>query len=146
MAEEYFSLPLSFANLIQKKDLERCSIVQSIAQNIHLILTTSLGENRNDSTYGCIIWDNEFEILIDSNTWKNKLSDSIKTTLIEHEKRIENMEVKVDIYQEELVTMEKDKNYRIKRRVDINVKGNLITTNEPYTFFEKFFIGPISYD
>jgi phage baseplate assembly protein W len=146
MSGEYYTLPLILGDLIKKKEHPKCPLIQSIAQNIHLILTTDFGENRNDPSYGCSIWEDEFEILLDVESWKDRLNDSIKKSLQKHEKRVINFDVKVDIKQEELISNKTGRDYRIKRSVNISITGNLIKTNESCSFFEKFFIGPISFD
>jgi phage baseplate assembly protein W len=145
MPGEYYSLPISFNDLIKKKDLEKCSLIHSVAQNMHLILTTQFDENRNDPTYGCSIWEEEFEVLLDVESWKERLNESIKKSLSQHEKRVTNIEVRVQITQEELINNSAGRDYRIKRKVDINIIGNLVKTNETCSFYEKFFIGPISF-
>lgn len=141
----YYSLPLDLGSVILKKDIGKCSLMHSVAQNIHLILTSRFGENRNDQTYGCSIWDEEFDVLQNLNSWKDRLGSSISQSLMVHESRIMNVNVIVQIQQDEMGDANLQA-FRVKRRVDITVTGNLSKTNEPCVFYDNFYIGPISFD
>lgn len=141
----YYSLPLDLGGVILKKDIGKCSLMHSVAQNIHLILTSRFGENRDDPTYGCSIWEEEFDVLQNLNSWCDRLSGSMRDSLNEHEKRLTNVKVSVKIQQDEMGDVV-IKAFRVKRRVDITVTGNLTKTNEPCTFYDNFYIGPISFE
>ena len=141
----YYTLPLKLEEVIQKKDLPKCSLMQSVAQNIHLILTTRFGENRIDRTYGCSIWEEEFDVLQNLNSWKERLAASIKNSLLNHETRITGFKVSVAITQEEMGDTVISA-FRVKRKVEINIQGNLAKTNESCSFYDSFYIGPISFD
>jgi len=145
MDGDYYSLPLKFGDIIQKKDIPRCSLMQSVAQNIHLVLTSRYGENRNDPSYGCSIWEEEFDVLMNFNSWKDRLAASIRSSLLAHEKRINNCRVNVHIHQEEMGDVA-IKAYRVKRKVDITITCNLVKTNEACSFYDSFYIGPISFE
>jgi len=143
---EYYQLPLQLNDLLKKNELKKCDLKLSIAQNIHLILTTHFGEYALDETYGCSVWENDFENIFSTNTWKEKISQSIKGTLSLHEQRLTNVQVKTEIGQEELTVNEQSHLHSIKRRLEIRVTGNYILTNEPFSFYERLFISPLSFD
>lgn len=145
MRDEYYALPLRFGDLMQKKDHAKCSLLQSVAQNIHLMLTTHFGENRNSPNYGCSIWENEFENVLSIDTVKEELRLSIKRAIDLYEKRITNVLISVELKQEQ-ISFKMGGEFRIKRKVEISITGNLTKTNEYCTFTDKFYIGPISFD
>ena len=145
MLGEFYSLPISFGDLMKKKDIPRCSLIQSVAQNLHLMLTTHYGENRNNPKFGCSIWENEFEVLSGNDSNKEGLRESIKKTIAMFEKRITNVEVSLDFKQEQLISKSGTEK-RIKRKIEISITGNLVKTNESCSFNDKFFVGPISFN
>ena len=49
----------------------------------------------------------------------------------------------VKIIQEEI--LEQKTSNRIKKKVNINIKGKIRKTNEDFSYIEYFFIGPLSY-
>ena len=64
MKETYYDLPIRFDLLMQKnRELPTCSLDKSIAQNIFLIITSKFNEHRFDPTYGCEIWETDFELI-----------------------------------------------------------------------------------
>ena len=144
MPVEYYSLPILFGDLIQKKNHSKCSLIQSVAQNLHLMLITRFGENRSNLTYGCGIWDDEFEILISKNEIEQNIHDSLKKSIGLYEKRITNVSISVELKQEQIGFNIGEK-VRIKRKVEISITGNLVMTNETCSFKDSFFIGPISF-
>lgn len=75
MKPEYYSLPLSLDKVLQKQDLPRCSLQQSVYHHLHLILTTSFGEMGNDANYGCSIWEDDFDNRTSNNKIREKLNN-----------------------------------------------------------------------
>lgn len=144
MAEQYLTLPLELNTLSGKKQHKRCSLRQSIAQNLHLILTTSFGEMAVDPNFGSSVWESEF-----SNTTLNgrkkeailqKLFESVKM----YEKRIENCKVFLNIEQDKIVSS--FRNDQMKRKLTIQITASLRHTNEPIVYKDSFFIAPLSYN
>lgn len=115
----------------------------SIANNIHLIATSYFGECTFDDSYGCSIWNIDFDNLKSTNKLKSLIEESLIDSLKIHEKRLTHVRVSVRIKQEELNLNEQ--NNRIKKRVDINVKGKIKKIDEDFSYIEHFFIGPLSY-
>lgn len=144
MQQQFYSLPLSFINLLDKKDLTMCvDMKESICQNIHLILITHFGECKQDPTYGCPIWDNDFENIISINLWKENIRKSVKLVLLNHEQRLTNITIRTDISQEEIGS---ELLKKLKKRVDVIVEGNITETNELFHFKDSLYISPLSFD
>ena len=71
---------------------------------------------------------------------------SVIDTLAESEKRLNNINVAIDITQEETGRNGEVKIKAIRKRLDIKVTGNLQRTNEVFVFSEPVYVSPISFD
>ena len=138
---DYYNLPLQLVDLIEKKEHPRCTLNESVAMMIHLITTSHFGEYKHDDSFGCEIWEHDFENIGNTQLYKDQLRRSIKQTVETHEPRLS--EVWVDIQIEQIES--RVGNRRIKSRIRLHIKGSLSMTNEPFVFTEQFFIGPLSY-
>ena len=108
---------------------------------IHLISITHFGECKHDETFGCEIWENDFEIITNSQLFKDQLKTSILKTIKNHEPRLSLVSVNIQMEQVEY----RMNNRRTKTRIELKVNGTLTKTNELFSHLEHFFIGPLSY-
>ena len=136
----FYTLPLRLDKVINRKPLTFCSLQESIAQNLYLLITTDFKELRYDHTYGCSVWEQDFEILANIK-WKDTIAGSLEETIRRHEERLNNIKVKVDI--EEYKFQGKEM-IRIKRKLIIRITGFIVKTNEKFEFMEQIFIAPFS--
>ncbi|UFH52071.1 GPW/gp25 family protein [Spirosoma sp. KNUC1025] len=141
MAQPYYALPLRFDEIIQHNQHPTCSLPQSIAQNLYLILTTHFNESRFDETFGCSLWDEDFTNQSNSR-WKEDIRQSIEQTIQEYEKRLTQVRVRVDLTDQELQLSRT--NRRIKRQLTIWIDGVLKRTNERFSFQRSLFLAPLS--
>ena len=118
---QYYKLPLSAEKIITNEEADTCSIEQSISKFIHLITTSHFGEYDFDETFGCTIWNIDFDNLTSTNKLRYTVADSITKTLLVHEKRLTQINVNVNIVQDEFKGVKKHN--RIKKRVDITVQA-----------------------
>lgn len=139
----YFKLPLKADRLITNKGHDKCDLKESIAGHIHLITTTYFGECGFDETYGCSIWDIDFDNLSNTNRIKEAIAISLLESLKRHEKRLHKVSIEVKIKQEEIISS--SKNLLVKKKVTIRVKGSVRKTSEAFFYEEFFYIGPLSY-
>lgn len=146
MPENYISPPLLFSQILGKKEIPRISIYDSISHNIHMILITEHGENRFDPSYGCTIWDEDFENVYSNNQWQEKINRDIKAILAVHEPRLTGIEVNSIISEESFLPTPGNPGYRVKRRIDIQIRGRLTSTDEFYAFNKKLYVSPIYLD
>ena len=137
----YYNLPLNLADIVEKKEHQKCSLNESVASMIHLIITSHFGEFNHDSSFGCEIWEHDFENIINTQLYKDQLKKSIQQTVEKHEPRLSNIRVDIQIEQIESLVG----NRRAKSRIKLHIRGSLIKTNETFVFTEQFFIGPLSY-
>jgi phage baseplate assembly protein W len=134
---------LKLGNLIKGDVHEKCLLKASIKQHIHLIITTSFGEMRFDDEFGCSIWDSDFDNLTSNNKLREKIKESILHSVSKYEKRIESVRLSIYLKEEEL--MLKLDGRHVKKRLDISLTGNIISTSEQLTYQDTFFTGPLSY-
>lgn len=146
MADVYYSPPLVFSQIFNKKEIPRIGIYESITHNLHLILITEHGENRFDPTYGCTIWDEDFENVYSNNAWQEKINRDIKAILTKHEPRLTGVEVTATISEESFPPSSANPAYRVKRRVDVKISARLTLTDEIYVYTQKLYVSPISLD
>jgi len=139
---QYYKLPLSVNKIIRNEEADTCSIEQSIAHFIHLIATSHFGEYDFDDTFGCTIWEIDFDNLTSTNKLRYSIAQSIEKTLNLHEKRLTNISVDVNIIQDEFRGVESHN--RVKKRVDINIKSIKKQTNETFNCLERFYIAPLA--
>ncbi|MFT4023945.1 MAG: GPW/gp25 family protein [Flavihumibacter sp.] len=143
MESLYLALPLAFHQLIKGKSLERCSLKQSIAHHLHLILTTAIGELGSDEQYGCGLWNTDFDNLTSRSRLKDEWLTALTAAIVLHERRLDKPRAELQLQQEELAaTLPK----RIKNRLDITIKAVIRGTNEPIVYRDHFFVSPLSYN
>jgi len=146
MSGEYYTLPIPFKRLVGLKDIPKCDLQTSIAQKIHLTLTTFFEESRYNRRFGCLIWEYDFETIYNVNSWKDKVVKSVGDTLKENEKRLNNIQISIEINQEETGKGKALDIKTIRKRLDVRVTGNLQKTNEFFVFAEPVYVSPISLD
>ncbi len=131
--------------MMEGKDAPTCDIRASISKNIELIIMTRFGELRSDSTFGCEIWDLDFELIVSQGTWEKKLCNSILQSITNHEQRISNVEANVALAEIEKLNPA-FKLPEIKKKVEIRLKGLIKKTGEPFNFGASLFLSPLSLD
>jgi phage baseplate assembly protein W len=142
MPQEYYSLPLAVDRLMLRQKHPRCTLQQSVAQNLHLLLTTAFGEFPGDEQFGCSIWDNDFDNITSAPKQKEQMRQSIKLSVQRYEKRLDKVRIELMMQQEELPDFN---GKRIKKRIDVTVTGTLKLTDDKFTRKYSFFVGPLSY-
>ena len=141
MTDAYYPLPLRLGSIIQKKEPSKISLQESISAWIHLLLVTRFGEFKNDESFGCQIWEHDFENITNSQKFKEDVTKKILQSLNIHEPRLTNIKLDLKIEQVEVLLQNK----RIKIRIGIRIQGTIKKTNESFDHFESYFIGPLSY-
>ena len=141
MPQPYYALPLRLDEVLQHKPHPTCSLPQSIAQNLYLILTTHVAESRFDASFGCSLWDEDFANQANSR-WKEDIRQSIEASVLAHEKRLTQVRVRVDLTDQEMQLGRT--NRRVKRRLSIWIDGLLMRTNEPFSFQRSLYLAPLS--
>ncbi len=141
MIVNYYKLPLQLKRISQKREHPKINLSESVAAMVHLIAITYYGECKHDETFGCEIWEHDFENIVNTQSYRDELKASIRKTIQQHEPRLTNVNVEVRIEQIENKILKR----RIKSRIQLQVEGTLVLTNEPFSYTDQFFIGPLSY-
>ncbi len=141
--QQYLRLPLRFESFFQKARLNTCPINHSIASNLHLLVTTAVGENKQDWEYGSQFWDADFDIHISGDNRRESVLNGLKQQIATYEKRIKNVHLEVNVKQLERPTGGAK---QIKRRIEIIITAAIARSNEPFKFQTGFFIGPLAFD
>lgn len=141
--QTYLRLPLRFEQFFQKARLNTCPINHSIASNLHLLITTALGENKLDWDYGSQFWDLDFDIHLSGDSRRESIINSLKKQIASYEKRINNVTLEVNVKQTEKAV---GSGKQIKRRIEIIITAAISRSNEPFKFQTGFFIGPLAFD
>ena len=144
MKQQFYSLPLRLDDVIQGQHLTVCSLEESIDQHIHLLITTSFGEIEYDKSFGCIVWETDFDNLTTVNKLRDEIKQSVAEIIQKYESRLEKVKVEVSIRQEELPI--KINGRHVKKRIILQVVGIVKSTRRPYSFTDRFFAGPLSYE
>lgn len=140
MDDQNYSLPLApdriMAGLPHPKSPEK----EAIHQHLYLLMVTHFDESRFDSRYGCALWNHDFAVMSQIK-WKDLIRESMEEAVRLFERRLVNVKVRVEMEEFEVLT--KTNNY-VRKRVGIEIKATIKRTNEPFVFFERIFISPLS--
>jgi phage baseplate assembly protein W len=142
MQQEFYALPVMFESLMRGKEHPKCDLQQSVFQHLHLILSTSFGGFPADETFGCGIWDHDFDNVTGALKLKELFRQSLLQSITEQEPRLGNVRVEVLLKQEE---QGGENDHKVKKRIDVTVTGVLQSTNERFSYRDRFFVGPLSY-
>ncbi len=141
MPATYYHLPLDLEGILERRQLPRCSMQDSVAQHIYLLLTSYFGESRYDADFGCQVWEQDFEAMANMR-WKDRVQQSVEQAIGEFEPRLTKVRAQVAVIDFEL----KGVSQRIRRRLEIAVTAELHRTREPFTFHASMFVAPLSVD
>jgi phage baseplate assembly protein W len=130
---------------MQGKDVPTCDLATSVSKNIELVIMTRFGELRSDPTFGCEIWDLDFELIVSRAYWEKKLCDSIHQSIIRHECRLSNIDVSVLLSDVEKYNPVY-KYPEIRKKLEIRLKAVIKKTGEGFSFTASLFLSPLSLD
>src|SRR5262245_30550714 len=122
----YLKIPIDFGRIIAKKELELTTLEHSIAQQLILVATTYFGECKFDETFGCDIWNIDFDFLMNDNDLKKTVHAALKEAIRRHETRLLLRDVEVVIREERIPLLN---GFRAKKKVSARVLGKVVQTN-----------------
>ena len=105
-------------------------------------MTTVFGECKFDETYGCELWDTDFDLLKSDDELKVFVAKSLKNSIIQHEKRIFLQDIEIKISEQNLGEINKK---RIKKKVLVSERAIVLETNRPFVYDFSYFVSPLSY-
>lgn len=145
MGVVYYKIPLQLKTVMEGNELPACDLAYSITKNLELIITTRFSEHRSDETFGCEIWELDFELIVSAALWEEKLRQSLVKSISAHEQRLSNINISVTINDTEKFNLFTKFN-EIKKRVDIVITGVIHKTGENFSFNTNLFLSPLSVD
>ena len=145
MKQQFYKLPVRFDSVFHESgnQMDTCSEVESIDQNIELLIKTCPGEHKFNKSYGCRIWDMDFERIVSRKKWEEDFTTYIQESVTTFEQRLKDVSVGIEIMEvahEDYVM----KTTAIKKKVEVTIRGILVSGNEPCIFKYKLFLGPLS--
>lgn len=141
----YYKLPIKFDSVFDEdgKGMETCSEISSIDQYIELLLTTCPGEHKFDKTFGCRIWDMDFERVVSRKKWIDDFTAYVLEAVSAFEKRLKDVSVSIsirDVTREDYTLQ----TTAIKKEVMVYIDSRLVSNNEPCKFKYALYLGPLS--
>ena len=143
MSTYYYRIPIQFSTALEGHELPICNLNDSISKNIELIIMTKYGEHRNNATFGCGIWDLDFELIASRNLWEERLRQSLLASIQKHERRLSNADLTVTI-------SDLKKQYafnqfpEIKKSVSIQLNATIKKTGTDFSFSTDLYLSPLS--
>ncbi|TDH21401.1 hypothetical protein EXU57_19570 [Segetibacter sp. 3557_3] len=123
--------------------LPLCGELQSINKHLELIIFTRFGEHSSDPTFGCEIWDMDFELIGSENLWSEKLRRSMLRSVVQHEPRLSNIVITITIRE-----VARNTPYapfiQLKNRVEVSLTAKVNKTGDPFYFNMELYLGPLS--
>lgn len=145
MSSIFYKIPLQLSAVMEGKELATCSVSHSITKNLELIIMTRFGEHRCNPNFGCEIWELDFELIISESLWEEKLRQSLIKSITSHETRLSDVQIGVKISEIEKFYLLKNRT-EIKKIVNVELKGTIHKTGEPFSFKTSLFLSPLSVD
>ncbi len=109
-----------------------CPLGTSVAQFLHLMLHTRLGELRSARNFGCAIWDIEFDNEVYLTQWEVMLSRSLQAAIEEHDTRLCEVRVRVDFDPPDSISILPQ--YAVRHQANITITGVLHLTGEAFRY------------
>ena len=139
MTTGYYKVPISFESLMNRVDLPKTNLQDSIKQYLKLIIVTRFGELDSDVNFGCKIWEDDFSLGTNLLNYTEELKEHLQHVIFNYEKRLSDVKVNLLISQEVLGDQ---KGSSIKTRLDIEIKAVISKTNAPFQNVYSMYISP----
>lgn len=122
-----YKFPISGAALTQSQKLAKIYDDRSVIDHIYLILTTSFGEYKYQYSYGCTLWQHDFDISKTESDWSNEMTTSLTKNIKDNEPRI-SPSFRVDV---KVIRQEADDIHDLRQLFSVKVSNLiLLETNE----------------
>jgi len=131
---EYYKIPFEPELILARKSHSRCGLEDSIKQFIRLVLLTGFKEFKRAPTFGCSIWDIEYDIFPNESGSKQIIQESLSRSIKKYETRLSNVDVEATI----------EESSPLMKKVKIQIRGKIKATATPFSHDETFFLCPKS--
>jgi phage baseplate assembly protein W len=143
MSLYYYKSMIDLQGITDGRPMATCGLGESISQSLFMLITTRHGEMPGDPAFGCIIWDLQFEIVVDTMKWKYAVEQSILEGINRYERRLEQATVQVSLQDVEVAHPYKQYP-EIKKQANILVNARLRHSQENFNFSTKVYVSPLS--
>ncbi len=140
MNSGYYTIPFQVSSLMNKDDLPKSNLHESINQYLKLIIVTKFGELDSDMNFGCKIWEDDFSLGTNHLNYTEELKEHLKQVIEQYEKRLSEIKINLLISQEVIAHL----NNSVKTRLDIEIDGVITKTNSPFQNVFSMYISPYS--
>ena len=137
----FLKLPLDFSSAL-RGTLSRCSLAESIAQQLMLLIVSHPGEGLGREDFGSVIWELEFNQLVKVRDWEETVRNSLVQSITAYERRLKD--VRVDVHLSEIEGDLLGKNPNIRRQANITIHAQIESTDIPFVFNTLVYISPLS--
>ncbi|WP_430527449.1 GPW/gp25 family protein [Myroides sp. C6-3] len=146
MQQSFFKFPFNpeYA-MVEGLHIPTCSLAESIAQHIMLLVLTRKGENRFNPDYGNAVWDLEFDNAVTAVDWERVFEESLQEQIQQYEPRIRFAQIQVRIEYVEHTYGTKDF-VEIRKKAKIGINAELTELGELFTFSTHIYLSPMSID
>jgi phage baseplate assembly protein W len=129
--------------MLKNSNTARCSLEESVAQNLMMQITCRYGEVPGREDFGSDIWDLEFDQHVKLHKWEEIVKKSLIHSVNKYENRLYDVKIKVSL--NEIDDDINSKTYsEIKRKAVINIAGRLTQTGEVFNFNTTVYVSPLS--
>ena len=114
----------------------------SIAQYLHLLVHTRPGELRSAPSFGCAIWDLEFDNEVNPVRWEATLTASLLAAIQEHEPRLHEVQVKISFAP--LSPASLPTKLAAQQQAQVTVTGVVALTGEAFRYSTRLYLGHLA--
>ncbi len=122
-----------------------CSLAESIAQHLMLLVLTRKGEHRSSPDYGNAVWDLEFDNAVSAVEWERVFEANLLEQIKKYEPRISNPQIQVHIEYVEHTYGTKEL-VDIRKKAKIGINAVLTDIGELFTFSTHIYLSPMAID
>lgn len=131
--------------MIEGETLPTCSLAESIAQHLMLLILTRKGENRFNPDYGNAVWDLEFDNAVTMVVWERVFAESLSDQITRYESRINQPEIRAQLEYVEHQYGTKDF-VEVRKKAKISIQAIVTETGEHFTFSTTIYLSPMTVD
>ncbi|SOD90069.1 GPW/gp25 family protein [Spirosoma fluviale] len=142
MNQVFYRHPIRFGSIMAGQEMPTCGVGTSIAQMLYLLLHTQYGELRSDRSFGCKIWDFDYDSTVRSSYWIDQLCESLETAIQRHERRLKKPQVSVQFQPvvHRLDGLPQD----YQQLATVTISAILQETEEPFRFTTQLHLSHLS--
>ncbi|ADB40095.1 GPW/gp25 family protein [Spirosoma linguale] len=142
MNQVFYRHPIRFGPIMVGQEMPTCGVGTSIAQVLYLLLHTRYGELRSDRSFGCKIWDFDYDRTVSNTYWVTQLCESLEAAIQRHERRLTKPQVSVQFQPVEHRLDALPEDYQ--QLATVTISATLVETEEPFRFTTQLHLGHLS--